>query len=104
MDRDLHIAHMEFGEVAAFLLSDDGQSEEQASRRANIANSTVRVRNSSSRLGSHRANASVKKKREALNRSDEHKSRPFLAQYAISEIPSLEQDLTPFPDLTKTGE
>ena len=30
--------------------------------------------------------------------------RTFLAQYAISEIPSLVEDVSPFPDIIKTGD
>ena len=101
MDRNLHIAHMEFGEVAAFLLSDDDKSEAQESRRKNMEKMTARVRNSNNRVRG--GGEWVRQKREATATPHEHKNRSFLAQYAVSEIPSLEQDLTPFPDLVKTG-
>ena len=105
MDRNLHIAHMEFGEVAAFLLSDDDDSNGQASRRENMEKMTARVRNRNNRVSSaHGGGEWVRQKREATPPPHEHKNRPFLAQYAVSEIPSLQQDLTPFPDLIKTGE
>ena len=105
MERNLHIAQMEFSEVAAFLLSDDDKSEEQESRRKSIERSTARVRNANNRVSyAHGGREWVRQKREALQAPDEHKNRPFLAQYAVSEIPSLQQDLIPFPDLIKTGE
>jgi hypothetical protein len=105
MERNLHVAHVQFSEIAAFMLSDDDKNEEQASRRKNIERSTARVRNANNRVSyTHGGREWVRNRAEAMAEPCEHKDRPFLAQYAVSEIPSLEQDVSPFPDLTKTGE
>ena len=83
MDKKLSIAHMEFAEVAAYLLSSVENKEDGA------------VGDSHSHSGSDSGSGSG---------SDiDHSSRIFLAQHTLSEIPTLEQDVSPLPDITKTG-
>jgi hypothetical protein len=81
MDKKLSIAHMEFAEVAAYLLSSVENKEDGA------------VGDSHSGTDSGSGSGS----------DIDHSSRVFLAQHTLSEIPTLEQDVSPFPDITKTG-
>jgi hypothetical protein len=88
MDKKLSIAHMEFAEVAAYLLS-SAENKEEGDKGVNDTDSDSD--------GRHRGAA-----RES-DSDTAHSSRIFLAQHTLSEIPTLEQDVSPFPDITKTG-
>ena len=87
MDKKLSIAHMEFAEVAAYLLSSVENKEDGA------------VGDSHSGSGSDSGSGSG----SGSDSDIDHSSRIFLAQHTLSEIPTLEQDVSPFPDITKTG-
>jgi hypothetical protein len=88
MDKKLSIAHMEFAEVAAYLLS-SAESKEECDKGVSDTDSESDSR--------HRGAARERDSDMA------HSSRIFLAQHTLSEIPTLEQDVSPFPDITKTG-
>ena len=127
MDKNMVIQHVQFGEVAAYLLDDqevhtDKDKEDKGDigednglQRANdisqnadhyvthhafdtdiaVTNTTDSSSSSSSSSNSNNSSSS----KENMQRP-----RTFLAQYAISEIPTLIGDVSPFPEIIKTGD
>ena len=110
MDTGLTIAHMEFGEVASYLLGDmktaeEVQTEKKSEIGKNVENSNSRKGylegSTASRISDSATFAAKNKRKESVTAN---LSRTFLAQHALSEIPTLEADVKPFPDMIKTGD
>ena len=121
MDKNMVMQHLQFGEVAAYLQDDqevqkdknkiieneeqgkddknqDFDSNSTSSNSNNNNNNKGRSNDSSDSGNGHSSSSS--------SSSDKNEQRPrtFLAQYAISEIPTLAEDVSPFPDIIKTGD
>ena len=123
MDGSLSIAHMEFSEIAAYLLEEEevnmnyrnqsknqNQNQNKNEKKIEIENNLksdkhqpkIDLRSLNSGNGTIKGNG--KANRNPKVEMNQYMSRTFLAQYALSEIPTLEDDVKPFPDIIKTGE
>ena len=106
MDSSLNIAHMEFGEVASYLLADDADTN-NSDNMGKIDKNDRKGGRSDVRGGMKGERGAKSGKKQVQKKEDlavDYMSRTFLAQYAVSDIPTLEADVKPFPDLIKTGE
>ena len=111
MDGNMSIAHMEFGEIAAYLLEEEDDNYNEKNQKKNEIPSDVKNTNKNkNKFDNKAASTSSSKKINAkgggkVPEKDMNKylSRTFLAQYALSEIPTLEDDVRPFPEIIKTG-
>ena len=114
---------MEFGEIAAYLLEEEevkinnrnqsknqNQNQNKNEKKIEIENNLksdkyqpkIDFRSLNSGNGTIKGNG--KANRNPKVEMNQYMSRTFLAQYALSEIPTLEDDVKPFPDIIKTGE
>ena len=119
MDSDLNIAHMEFGEVASYLLEENTPHTETETEKNKNSHSqkkkeieNIGMKNSNKKYfqdySATNMNMNINKnknsnKNKNMEDGSTYLSRTFLAQHALSEIPSLDQDVKPYPEIIKTG-
>ena len=110
MDGSMSIAHVEFGEIAAFLLEEDEDFNENNQKKnespSNLKNTNKSKNKFDNKVASTSTGNKINKKGvgKVLEKDvNKYLTRTFLAQYALSEIPTLEDDVRPFPEIIKTG-
>ena len=110
MDGSMSVAHVEFGEIAAFLLEEDEDFNEKNHKKNESPNNLKNSNKSKNKIDNKVASSSTGNKMNTKGvgkvlKKDVNKylTRTFLAQYALSEIPTLEEDVRPFPEIIKTG-
>ena len=124
MDKNMVIQHVQFGEVAAYLQADqevqtDKDKEDKEGNERRMGDDTsqnedhhathhafdtdITIKNTVDSSSNNSSNNSSSSSSSSSNEEDVQRPRTFLAQYAISEIPTLIEDVSPFPEIIKTG-
>jgi hypothetical protein len=129
MDKNMVIQHVQFGEVAAYLqadqeahtdkdkeekegnerrMGDDSSQNEDHHATHHALDTDITMKNTADSSGNNSSSSSGGNNSSSSSSSssedDVQRPRTFLAQYAISEIPTLIEDVSPFPEIIKTGD